>query len=333
MQTQESLLIYDENLVRAHSAFIQKFPRRMKVKSGESLKKIEHFPDLVKKILELTHEIPRSELTLVAMGGGSVGDFVGFVASVLKRGVNFVQIPTTWLAAMDSAHGGKTALNVKSYKNQIGTFYPASDVLMIQQILLSQPRGLVLQGAGEYYKTLLLSGPKSWSRSPSLRQLTPQELWEELPQIVKTKWAIVKKDPFETQGHRFVLNLGHTAGHIFEGATRLPHGVAVHLGLLFALRWSQQRGDWKQEIPFEKMPSERQLLAAMKAVDKLGGPKAWLLHDKKRVSSHKIKFIFMRKPGYPRIESVTFKEFMVEWLRQKKTLNSISKARSPHLRA
>ena len=129
LQPKRSLIIVDQK-VRKHPAlqkWLQKFPFVYTVEAGETLKQIENFPGHIEKILKISQSISERPLQIICIGGGSVGDFAGFVASVFKRGVDLVQIPSTWLSAVDSAHGGKNALNSKSAKNQIGTFHPATD--------------------------------------------------------------------------------------------------------------------------------------------------------------------------------------------------------------
>src|SRR6185295_5151716 len=111
--------------------WLKKFPCRYGVKSGESLKDLEKFPGHCKAILQMTEKIETRPLQLIAVGGGSVGDFAGFVASTLKRGVPLIHVPSTWLAAIDSTHGGKTALNVAGIKNQIGTFKQAEKIIVV----------------------------------------------------------------------------------------------------------------------------------------------------------------------------------------------------------
>ena len=133
-------LLFDNNLLSGNEEieiqeFIETFPHRLGVEGGETLKNLKNFPRQLDGILkEWPQPISRNH-TLVVFGGGSLGDFGGFVASILKRGVNLIHIPTTWLAAMDSAHGGKNALNVAGVKNQVGTFYPAHKVFIVKEVL------------------------------------------------------------------------------------------------------------------------------------------------------------------------------------------------------
>jgi len=311
---QHSVLLYDARLEKKHGAWIRKFPMRIQLQSGEKLKALSSFPAQMEKILALVQDVGRQDLQVVAFGGGSVGDFAGFVASVLRRGVRLVQVPSTWLAAMDSAHGGKTALNVGLYKNQIGTFYPAETVYLVREVLLLQPPERTAEAAGEYYKTWFLT-PRA-AKLPAADRLTNQNLWGDLPRLVQTKWQVVRQDPYETKGRRILLNLGHTVGHVFEAALGLPHGVAVHMGLRFAIEWSKERGLWKSpELPEAQLPSAQTISQALRQISQ---PAKWLLRDKKLTHKNKIQFVFLRKPGYPVVQTVKLQELVNEWKRQSK---------------
>ncbi|MCX7978645.1 MAG: hypothetical protein N2578_06535, partial [Bdellovibrionaceae bacterium] len=129
---QGAVLIYDRHLDSICPGFIRKFPLRYAVSGGEGLKDAARFFAHMERLAKITAKADLPRPRIIAMGGGSVGDFSGFVASVWKRGTPLVHIPSTWLAAMDSAHGGKTALNLSGIKNQIGTFYSAESVHLIQ---------------------------------------------------------------------------------------------------------------------------------------------------------------------------------------------------------
>src|SRR5438445_1275287 len=149
---EELLLIYDDVLPKKSAEFkkwMKQIPLRYAVQAGEGLKSIDLFPEHISKITALCEKASVRKLTIVVVGGGSVGDFGGFVASILKRGVRLVHLPSTWLAAIDSAHGGKTALNVGGAKNQIGTFYPATEVVLVKSLLLSQPPARTFEGFAE----------------------------------------------------------------------------------------------------------------------------------------------------------------------------------------
>lgn len=318
------LLIYDKILEKHFPKWIRQFPLRYGVKSGESLKDIKKLPQHLSKIIKVVEPVGRGELQVLALGGGSVGDFAGFVASILYRGVDLVQIPTTWLAAVDSAHGGKTALNVDHYKNQVGTFYPAQEVWISKTFLLNQPDARAKEAFGEIVKIGLLEGGHLWRQLLEVRS-SGESLWQILPRAIQAKWKVVMKDPKEQRGQRLILNLGHTLGHVFESKLKVPHGQAVALGLQFALNWSKQRGDLpvkvlKQVVKWQKeraWPSDHEV---SEALAKIKDPAVVLKKDKKKLTKDKIKFIFSMGPGLTKIQDVSIQDIVKEIQRQVKAL-------------
>jgi 3-dehydroquinate synthase len=325
---EELLLIYDQILVQKSPVF-KKWSKQIDlqyaVKAGEHLKDIEQFPKHIKAITKLTEQTSVKKLTIVVVGGGSVGDFGGFVASILKRGVRLIHIPSTWLAAIDSAHGGKTALNVGGAKNQIGTFYPADQVLMIRSILMSQPEARAYEGFGELVKIAFIEGGKLWSALAKERQVNSKTLWKHLETAVKAKYKVVAKDPKEKKGIRHVLNLGHTVGHVLESYYELPHGIAINYGLDFALRFSVQKKVMKPSEA-EKIYSEpvmgyllsplRDDLISIKSND-LKEYRRLLLSDKKKTKAATLRFVFVKKPGHTVIQEVSVDDILIEICRQR----------------
>jgi 3-dehydroquinate synthase len=300
--------------------WIQDYPYCYFVKSGEELKDLRGFAEHVEGILSLVDQIPQRPLKIVAMGGGSVGDFAGFVASILKRGVGLTQVPSTWLSAVDSAHGGKTALNVGGIKNQIGTFYPAQDIFLIRPLLQGQPPERLHDVLGEVLKTCLIHGGDLWKKISKLPELEEKHLWKFLPDLIEAKYQIVKKDPQEKTGARHILNLGHTLGHVIEAESKLSHGRAVFLGLQFALSWSRQLKIMSektvQDIGKTQMgrylldPAE--LKRELRALENI---REFLSQDKKRVASG-LRFVFVKSPGHCVVKVVTIDEIVAEVKRQ-----------------
>lgn len=325
---EELLLVYDEVLPLRSKAFKQwmmKFKLRYPVQAGERLKSVEEFPKHVLKLTELCQHTSSRNLTLVVVGGGSVGDFGGFVASILKRGVRLVHIPSTWLAVIDSAHGGKTALNVGGAKNQIGTFYPAAKVILVKSLLLAQPTARTFEGFGELLKMALIDGGRLWRQFAQESEVTPEVLWKYLPMAVKAKYKVVNQDLEEKKGIRHVLNLGHTVGHILESYYELPHGIAVNYGLEFALRWSVEKKIMKahdyQELQRRPVmayllsPTSDELLSVKESV--LKEFRRLLMSDKKKTKSTKLRFVFVRKPGQTLIKEVYVDDILKEICRQR----------------
>lgn len=319
----ECLVIFDKHLLKVSKNFkkwLSGTELKYGVDAGEGLKDVQSFPRHILQITELTQKTSARHLTVVVVGGGSVGDFGGFVASVLKRGVRLVMIPSTWLAAVDSGHGGKTALNVGRLKNQIGTFYPASRIYLCRNLLEAQDPARVFEAFGEMLKIALLSGGRFWAQFSREKDLTAEVLWKYLPQAVKAKYAVVQKDPYEKSGHRHILNFGHTVGHALEVLHDLPHGVAINYGMDFSLRWGQRKKIMSSQSvrELERAPIMGYLLSATRdqlfssKADYLRSFKSQLMGDKKKTKDQTVRFIFLKKPGQPVIKEVAIDDILIE---------------------
>jgi 3-dehydroquinate synthase len=250
------------------------------------------------------------ESAIVVVGGGSVGDWAGFLASVLKRGIAFVNIPSTWLAAIDSAHGGKTALNVDAYKNQVGTFYPATAIYCVKEILDQQPQENVRSGYGEALKMAILAGGPLYKKFIGCKDFNSDFLWKVLPQLVMAKYQVVKRDPFEKLGIRQILNLGHTMGHAIELEQKLPHGLAVQLGLEFSLEWSFREGLIKArdyEVMKSLLVKNRVPPLARLSAERL---RLCIQQDKKTHNGDEVGFVFIKSPGKPVYKNVKMDELI-----------------------
>ena len=307
---ENSILIYDRRLQKKFKSWIKKFPHSYGVSSGEKLKDLKSFSSHVQKILKKTEEIPPRKLIVVALGGGSVGDFAGFFASVFKRGVRLVQIPSTWLAQVDSAHGGKTALNVSSFKNQIGTFYPAEKIYLVRELVMRLEKARFQEACFEALKVALLEGGPLWFKMQKVKK--SPDLWRLLPALIRAKLKIVRRDPYEEKGLRHLLNFGHTVGHVIESELGVPHGRAIGYGMRFALEWSRAKGILRKEVE-TGLPTREELA---KVLGKLKNPQKALQQDKKTVGAG-LRFIFLRQPGSPVIERVSVSEILIEIGRQK----------------
>jgi 3-dehydroquinate synthase len=319
---ENSLLIFDQKLAqisREFSQWAQLYPHRYGVTSGEALKDLALFAGHASRLAQLASSLPPRTMTVVAAGGGSVGDFAGFFASIYKRGVNLIHVPSTWLAAIDSSHGGKTALNIGGTKNQLGTFFPASRVVLVQSLLFHQPSDRVTDAMGELGKIALIDGGE-WTKRLARSRFSGEDLlWNFLKPAIQAKLKVVARDPFEKNGHRQVLNFGHTIGHVLEAAHGWSHGGSVAQGTFFAIEYSRERGlmtaGESQKIlhlfesklglaPFkpEKIPARRftELLS----------------QDKKKSARDKVTFIFLKRIGRVERESVNVGEIVNEARRQ-----------------
>jgi 3-dehydroquinate synthase len=219
--------------------------RPLFVPPGENSKSLRRVEEVGAKLLEKGAD--RRSL-LVAFGGGMVGDLGGFVASTYMRGIDCIQVPTTVLAQVDSAIGGKTAVNVGAMKNLLGTFYPPRMVLAEPAVLASLDERAFRSGFFEVAKHAILSGPGLFKElEAKASKFFPQqarELEDILGRAARVKAQVVSRDEREA-GLRRVLNLGHTFGHALEEATgyrRFLHGEAVGWGILIVSRLAELLG-------------------------------------------------------------------------------------------
>ena len=217
----------------------------MKVPAGESSKSFRLFERVCDALLAA--RIERGDL-VVALGGGVVGDLGGFAASVIRRGVDYVQVPTTLLAQVDSSVGGKTAINARQGKNLVGAFYQPILVVADTALLDTLPEREFRAGYAEVVKYGLLGDANFFEwLDANWRDLFAGGPSREHAIAVscRAKAAIVARDERET-GDRMLLNLGHTFGHAFEAAAgfsdRLLHGEAIGLGMSLAFEFSARRG-------------------------------------------------------------------------------------------
>jgi 3-dehydroquinate synthase len=213
---------------------------------GEASKSFPVLEDLCESLLAMRLE--RGDLVL-ALGGGVIGDLAGFAASILRRGIRYVQLPTTLLAQVDSSVGGKTAINASHGKNLIGTFHQPSLVLADIDLLATLPPRQFRAGYVEAAKYAMLADAAyfDWleaNRSPLFAR-EPVVLSEAIGVAVAGKAGVVARDETET-GERMLLNLGHTFGHALEAwagySDKLLHGEAVAIGITLAFELSRELG-------------------------------------------------------------------------------------------
>ena len=215
--------------------------------AGEGSKEFGTFEQLMNALLDRR---PDRKTTLVALGGGVVGDLTGFAASVLLRGVDFIQVPTTLLAQVDSSVGGKTGINTRHGKNLVGAFYQPRLVVADTDVLDSLPRRELLAGYAEVAKYGLIDDPKffDWCEANGASVLSGDAAKRAyaIEQSCLAKARIVAADERETTDLRALLNLGHTFGHALEAETgfgpELLHGEAVGAGMAMAFDLSAQLG-------------------------------------------------------------------------------------------
>jgi len=239
-------IITDENVA---DIYLEKLEESLKqsfntksiiLKAGEATKKLGVLEDVLNNVFE---NRPERGSTIIALGGGVIGDLSGFAASILLRGINFIQIPTSLLAMVDSSVGGKTGINNKFGKNLIGAFYQPKVVISDLEVLKTLPERELQAGYAEIVKYGLIDDVEFFEN------LEGKTGYEDIAYMVKksceAKARIVSEDEKE-QGKRALLNLGHTFGHTLETICgydgRLLHGEAVAIGMIQAFRFSEHIG-------------------------------------------------------------------------------------------
>ena len=298
-----------------------KVPNRMISKVIKSLKrkKISKFKfnaneknknlDSISKVLQilLNKNFSRQDC-IITIGGGITGDVGGFVASLYKRGLQFINIPTTLLSQVDSSIGGKTGVNTKEGKNLIGSFYQPKIVLSDTEFLKSLPKRQIICGYGEIFKHSLILNKIFYkyldNNSKKIFNLETPFIEKAIYESCKIKKMIVEKDEKE-KGIRKVLNFGHTFAHAYEATLRyskkLNHGEAVILGIVTALKFSLNLDIIKikeyeviiRHIHNMKLPSNIKSYFSSKNLNTI---LSFMMKDKKNISK-KINLILLKKIG------------------------------------
>jgi 3-dehydroquinate synthetase len=236
---------------------------------------------------------------VAALGGGVVGDVAGFCAAVYQRGVSVVQVPTTLVAQVDSAYGGKTGVDLPEGKNYVGAYHLPAAVIADTSTLASLPVPELAAGFVEVLKTGLLVGGALWERVRSIETLDPSDLDRTVFDCARYKCEVVAADERDG-GPRAVLNLGHTVGHAIEAASgysRYRHGEAVGLGLLAALRFSGA-AELRDEI--EALLRRLALPTALDPAIEVEAVLTAVQRDKKRAAEG-VGFVLLTEPGAPQV--------------------------------
>lgn len=213
------------------------------VEAGEKSKSLETLAEVYQRLLEIG--ITRTDM-IVALGGGVVGDLTGFAAATYLRGVDFVQIPTTLLAQVDSSVGGKTAVNLPQGKNLVGSFCQPKAVIIDTDTLRTLSDATLSDGMAEVIKYGAICDKDLFEDLSKISiKSDKEELFAKIPEIVytccKIKSEIVEEDEFDT-GKRMILNFGHTFGHAIEKKFNygfVSHGMAVAAGMVMASEWGE----------------------------------------------------------------------------------------------
>jgi 3-dehydroquinate synthase len=300
-------VLVDKNADRIYGSSIKKVINAIADKktylvldASEKLKSLNTSKQIYDRLI--TEKFGR-DTVLIAIGGGTIGDLAGFVASTFMRGVQLIHIPTTLLSAVDSSVGGKTGINFNKAKNIIGTFYQPELVLIDTKFLKLLPEEELNSGFGEVIKYSYLTDKKFYSALLSKHKLLLKKDQEFLKKIiyesVRIKSAIVSSDEKEESGLRKILNFGHTFAHAYESSSsyQLSHGKAVIAGIVSALFLSfeyklinEKQLNSMLELPMKFIPSINIKKINAETIS------TKMQHDKK-AKGGKIQFILLKDFG------------------------------------
>ncbi|MDI9634797.1 3-dehydroquinate synthase [Kamptonema cortianum] len=237
----DAAVITDSNLAQLYPD-VKDRDRAYVVPAGESSKNGDQFLAIHRFLAE--HGLKRNDV-LVAFGGGVIGDLAGFVAATYARGIEFIQIPTTLLAMVDSSVGGKVGIDLPEAKNMVGAFHHPSQVLIPLDVLQTLPKAEFANGCAEILKYGLIYDPELWhSLEKEPLTLDSSRLQQVVARCIQIKAEIVQNDPLEKTGLRAILNFGHTVGHALEQCSNfaVPHGSAVALGMIAEIELAHELG-------------------------------------------------------------------------------------------
>lgn len=248
----KSIVIITDNIVRQYHAMplikkLKKQGHNVLLLSFPAGEKSKHIRTVIKLQEAMLNHYCRRDVLIMALGGGVVGDIAGFVAATYLRGVEYIQMPTTLLAMVDSSIGGKTGVNLSHGKNLMGAFYEPNEIICNIDYLTTLPKKQLINGLVEVIKAFLIQDSKGIDyinkNLSNILNYDRDVLLAIVKRASKIKLDIVRKDPKE-QGLRAILNLGHTMGHAIEKVKhyKLLHGYAVAYGILLEAKIAQHRG-------------------------------------------------------------------------------------------
>lgn len=304
-------LYYDKLEESLSSAGFQIFPPLV-IADGEKLKSLESLGYCYDQLVK--HRADRSSL-LLTLGGGVITDLGGVVAATYMRGISLAHLPTSLLAQVDAAIGGKAAVNHTRAKNVIGCFYQSRLVLVDPLVLGTLSQRHYLNGLAEVIKIGLVSNPKLFrsieKNIDALVERRKAELHRLIMLAIRQKIKITARDPYE-QGVRKILNLGHTFAHALEAYGKydsLLHGEAVALGMLVALKLSFDLKIGSAEI-LQSVQALLKQAGLPTRIKRLDLKEIWeIMYLDKKAGYGKINFVLLEGVGQPKLKSVNFDDF------------------------
>ena len=275
------------------------------LKNGEINKNIESIYNIYSSLAK--NELSRKDM-IIALGGGVIGDMAGYAAATWMRGIDFVQMPTTLLACVDSSVGGKTGINIKEGKNLVGAFHSPKLVIMDSDFLNTLPNREFNAGMAEVIKHAFLFDNKLLEYLENNNSFDMDFI---LKRNCELKGHIVEID-YKEKKERMFLNFGHTIGHSVENAAGygvLLHGEAVAIGVVFAIEYGIKKGITKDKTLLERAKNILNKFSLPTAIPNNINLKEAIKLDKKR-SNDEINFVFLEEIEKPLISKVTINDII-----------------------
>ncbi|MBY0516545.1 MAG: 3-dehydroquinate synthase [Bacteriovoracaceae bacterium] len=285
--------ILDSKIKNMLPQWLQFSPDVFWMQTPEDQKNLETFAEACEFFLK--QGIQRGDY-IIAVGGGATTDFAGFVAATIHRGIHWIAVPTTLMGMVDAAIGGKTALNMPLGKNLIGAFHEPEEVWICTDYLRTLSSHDVLSGKGEILKYGLLN-----QEIYDLIMTPTFEMEELILKCANYKQSVVMND-LRDQSQRVFFNLGHTLGHAFEHVLRIPHGIAITMGIKYLFKaYDQKEGLQAFDKLFKKLDLDEDK-TDLSQYSRFNKKDFWqaLSHDKKRTSDG-VNLVLLDKIGAPKI--------------------------------
>ncbi|TXJ41923.1 3-dehydroquinate synthase [Brachyspira pilosicoli] len=314
LRGKRALIVTDDIVDKLYTKIVKESLERENIitsvcvlQNGETNKNIESIYNIYSSLAK--NELSRKDI-IIALGGGVIGDMAGYAAAAWMRGIDFVQMPTTLLACVDSSVGGKTGINIKEGKNLVGAFHSPRLVIMDSDVLNTLPKREFNAGMAEVIKHAFLFDKKLLEYLENNNSFDMDFI---LKRNCELKGHIVEID-YKEKKERMFLNFGHTIGHSVENAAGygvLLHGEAVAIGVIFAIEYGIKKGITKDKSLLERAKNIFCKFSLPTAVPSNINLKDAIKLDKKR-SDDKINFVFLESIGKPYVEKVSIKDILNE---------------------
>lgn len=299
------LPMFLENVPELFSAEI------LEIESGETNKSLVIVENLCGAMIESSAD---KDSILISLGGGVISDLGGFIASIFKRGICHIAVPTTLLAMVDASIGAKTGINIGEVKNQVGTFNTNSQTYFHIDFLNTLSKRQVLNGAAEMFKIALVADEKLWDKMKKGKAWNDKKQGFDsklIEKCISLKENIVKQDQME-QGKRKILNFGHSLAHAFESIAMhknldLLHGEAVASGIYYAIKLSEQKLSFPNHKSIEicdYIMSNYDIIDIQKDFDLVIN----YLHADKKNTNNEFRFVLLEDIGKPVINCTITKD-------------------------